>query len=181
MDKKESKNETPNNDDSSLLSESLNELSINNSTQSLDDGFDEIEDRDPEIEDYCLNFRKIYQNQFVAHLKSLTKNDVISVTSLPTKKYCKETFDQDLMDSTTLNFNFEEIECDENGNINRVIATSFDRVSKYDFCPFLCNDYGPYFKTNLLACCYNVGRKNSKEEMFFIDLPLNLYILLESE
>ena len=55
MDKKE----TNENNDSSILSDSLNELSINNDDSTLYDGFDEIEDRDPEIEDYCLNFQSV--------------------------------------------------------------------------------------------------------------------------
>lgn len=170
-----------------VLSSDLNELSIDNSNnnnipeESQDDGFDEIEDRDPEIEEYCKMFRKIYRNQFNDYLKSLAKNESISVTSLPTKKYCKETFDEDLMNSTTLNFYFEKLEFEENGSIKSVIAKSFDKKTKYDFTPYVCDNYGPYYKTTLWACCYDVGRKESKEEMFFIDLPSHLYTLLESE
>jgi hypothetical protein len=166
--------------DNEALVSNINELSINNENESADDGFDEIEDRDPEIEEYAKNFRNIYSNELVEYLKTLVRNDSLSVTSIPTKKYCKETFDEDLMNSTTLNFNFEGLECDPDGKIKSVIATSFDRSTKYDFSPFLCSDYGPYFRTTLYACYYNVGRKSSKEEMFFIDLPLHLYNLLEA-
>ena len=161
------------------LASNINELSINNENESADDGFDEIEDRDPEIEEYAKNFRQIYSNEFAEYLKTLVHNDSLSVTSIPTKKYNKETFDEDLMNSTTLSFNFEGLECDPDGKIKSLIATSFDRTTKYDFNPFLCTDYGPYYRTTLYACYYNVGRKSSKEEMFFIDLPLHLYTLLE--
>lgn len=185
MDKKVQKLNSVNETDEEIIVSNLNDLSIDNNHEEdadeIDDGFDEIEDRDPEIEEYCENFREIYKNQFTEHLKTLVINQSISVTSLPTKKYNKETFDEDLMNSTTLNFNFEGLECEEDGSIKTVIATSFDKVTKYDFNPYLCNDYGPYYKTTLYACYYNVGRKASKEELFFIDLPSHLYTLLESE
>ena len=166
--------------DEIALSSDLHDLSIENKQdESQDDGFDEIEDRDPEIEEYCKSFKQIYQNQLIDHLKSLSKNDSITITSLPTKKYNKDTFDEDLMNSTTLNFYFDKLELEENNSIKSVIATSFDRQTKYDFTPYLCNDYGPYYKITLFACYYNVGRKSSKDELFFIDLPSSLYTLLE--
>lgn len=141
---------------------------------------DKIEDRDPEIEDFAEKFRKVYEKQFREYLEKLKKNDSIYATSLPTKKYNKETFDEDSMNSINLLFYFDSLDMDENGNINAVVTTTFDRSESCHFQPYLCKEYGPYYKTTLFTCLYNTGRKNNPEALnFFLDLPIDLYNLIE--
>lgn len=140
-----------------------------------------ITERDYEMEEYALKFKYVYENHFMNYLKSLKKNDSLSVTSMPTNKYCKESFEDDMMNSITLNFHFDSIEHDDNGKISAVIANSHDRLHTHYFEPFICNSYGPYFSTTLLTSMYNVGRKNSAEQMFFLDLPIYLYNKLEAD
>ena len=133
-------------------------------------------ERDPEIEEFSEKFRQIYENQFRSYLKTLARNETIYATSMPAKKYCKETYDDDAMNSTTLLFYFDGLELDEHGNINAVKATTFDKTETCHFHPYLCRQYGPYYKTMLLCCLYNVGRKSdSMAENFFLDLPVDLY------
>ena len=135
-----------------------------------------IEERDPEIEEFSEKFRNVYENQFKNFLKSMSKSETIYATSLPTKKYCKDTFDDDSMNSTTLLFYFDGLELDENGNINAVMAHTFDKTETCYFSPYFCKKYGPYYRTTLFCCLYNVGRKeDSMPENFFLDLPVDLY------
>ncbi len=143
--------------------------------------FESIADRDLEMEEYAKQFKSIYENQFKSYLRRLKKNDILSVTSLPTNEYCKETFESDLMNSTTLSFQFDSLELDDNGQISSVIMTSYDRLHTYYFDPVVCGKYGPFFTTTLYTCMYNVGKKNSVEQPFFLDLPLELYNLLEED
>jgi hypothetical protein len=144
--------------------------------QITDFNFDENFERDPEIEEFNKKFKNIYENKFRTFLKSLSKNETIYATTLPTKKYCKETFDEDSMNSTTLVFYFDKLDLDENGNINAVVVKTFDKTETCHFHPFLCNHYGPYYKTTLLCTLYNVGRgKESSAQSFFLDLPVGLY------
>ena len=96
---------------------------------------DKIEDRDPEIEEFAEKFRKVYEKQFREYLEKLKKNDSIYATSLPTKKYNKETFDEDSMNSINLLFYFDSLDMDENGNINAVVTTTFDRSEKGEGMP----------------------------------------------
>lgn len=144
--------------------------------------FEMFANRDPELEEYAIEFKSLYENQFKnVYVKELKKNAPISVTSMPTKEYCKETFENDLMNATTLTFYFDSLELDESGRISAVVTSSYDRAHTYFFEPFLCESYGPYFNTTLFTCMYDVGRKNSVEQMFFLDLPVELYSLLEIE
>ncbi|RNA37025.1 hypothetical protein BpHYR1_033610 [Brachionus plicatilis] len=137
-------------------------------------------ERDAEVEDFAKNFKKIYENDFIDYLKKLEPNTLLNATSLPIKKYNKDTYEEDTADSTTLVFYFEKLELDEKGNINILVATSFDKTEKCYFTPFLCNDYGPYYKANLLCSYYNIGRSKDKEALnFFLDLPIDLYNLIE--
>ncbi len=160
---------------------SINESDINPKTNQIL-SFENFTNRDPELEEYATSFKSIYENQFrEIYLKNLKKNDPIQVTSMPTKEYCKETFENDIMNATTLTFYFDSLELDDLGNLTAVIASSYDRKHTYFFESFICSTYGPFFSTNLLTCMYDVGRTNSKEQMFFLDLPVDLYNLLESE
>ena len=152
------------------------QLKINRNLDKVDE-----QDRDLEMEEYAAKFKSIYENQFREYLRKHEAQEPISVTSLPMKKYNKDTFDEDMMNSTTLTFYFEALECDEEGNINAVVASSFDRSQNYYFMPFLCENYGPFYMTTLYASLYNVGRKDSQENMFFLDLPVALYNLLDSD
>ncbi len=161
---------------------SINEADIAPKCSTMPLSFDAFPNRDLELEEYAKSFKSIYENQFrEIYLKNLKKNDPIQVTSMPTKEYCKETFENDSMNATTLTFYFDSIELDDAGSLTAVIASSFDRRYTYFFEPFLCESYGPLFATNLLTCLYDVGRVNSREQMFFLDLPVELYNLLESE
>ena len=140
------------------------------------------EQKDPEMEEFAKNFKKIYETEFHQHLKGLEKNDLLMATSLPTKPYCKDTYEMDAMNATTLNFYFESLECDEEGNINSIVTSTFDRSQKCHFHPHLYKRYGPYQNTTLFTTLYNVGRKGAAEgqaEEFFIDLPVELYNLID--
>ncbi len=79
--------------------ESFNQSDL--ATPVKDLNFESIPNRDLEMEEYAKCFRSIYENQFNEYLKTLKKNDPISVTSLPTKEYCKETYEIDSMNATT--------------------------------------------------------------------------------
>lgn len=159
--------------------ESLNQSDLETSIKELN--FETLPNRDLEMEDYAKSFRSVYENQFKEHLRTLQKNDPISVTSLPTKVYCKETYEVDSMNTTTLTFNFDSLELDNSGKVIAVVASSFDRVHTYFFDSFLCDTYGPFYGTTLYTTMYNVGRSNSQEQMFFLDLPLSLYNLIEMD
>ena len=142
----------------------------------------QIDERDPEVEEFAAKFKAIYENQFVTYLKNLNKSEPLNATSLPTKKYDKNTYEQDSMNSTTLTFYFSHVENDENGNIVAIVATSFDKSENCHFTPQLCKDYGPYFNTTMFCTFYNVGRKKAEEseaEDFFLDLPIDLYNLID--
>ena len=158
--------------------ESLNQSDIA-PVKELD--IESILNRDLEMEEYAKCFRSVYENQFRQYLKTLQKNDLISVTSMPTKAYCKETYEIDSMNTTTLSFNFDSLELDDSSNVVAVVASSFDRVHTYFFDSFLCDTYGPFFGTKLYISMYNVGRSSSQEQMFFLDLPLSLYNLIEMD
>ena len=162
----------------SLTCDRFEQLELNQSCNL--EGVDE-QDRDLEMEEYAAKFKSIYETQFREYLRKHKVHEPLSVTSLPMNKYNKDTIDQDLMNSTTLTFYFEALECDEEGNINAVVASSFDRTQNYYFMPFLCENYGPFYMTTLYASLYNVGRKDSQESMFFLDLPVALYNLLDSD
>ncbi|CAF0991320.1 unnamed protein product [Brachionus calyciflorus] len=158
----------------------LNESINLDSSQVLDESCIPEKERDHEVEDFAKQFKKIYENDFRIYLKNLKPNEPLNATSLPQKKYNKETYDEDSGESVTLVFYFEKLDLDENGNINLVETSSFDKTEKCFFSPFLCKDYGPYFKTNLLCSFYNVGRsKNQEAQNFFLDLPIDLYNLIE--
>lgn len=171
-------------DSFSVFNASMNESELEKSTDPSPPktlSFDIVTDRDFEMEEYAKNFKTIYENQFKDSLSKLNKNDLLSVTSLPTKPYCKETFENDLMNSITLSFFFDSLELDDNGKLSAVITCSHDRLHTYYFEPYLCDKYGPFYSTTLFTCMYNVGRTNSVEQMFFLDLPLDLYNLLETD
>lgn len=159
----------------------LNMSDMNSSCSEKTLSYDSIADRDLEMEEYAKQFKAIYENQFKDYLRQLKKNDSLSVTSLPTSEYCKETFEMDMMNSTTLSFQFDSLELDDNGHISSVIMTSYDRMHTYYFDPVVCDKYGPFFTTTLYTCMYNVGRSNSVDQQFFLDLPLELYDLLEQD
>lgn len=159
----------------------LNMSDMDNSSTEKALSFESIADRDLEMEEYAKQFKSIYENQFKDYLRQLKKNDALSVTSLPTGEYSKETFEMDMMNSTTLSFQFDSLELDDNGQISAVIMTSYDRMHTYYFDPFVCDKYGPFFTTTLYTCMYNVGRSNSVDQQFFLDLPLELYNLLEQD
>lgn len=174
------------------LDESMQELEIEENGEILDESSKEksyelnedsvIDEnqRDLDVEDFAQQFKKIYENNFVCYLKKLKPGTALNATSLPTKKYNKDTYEDDSGDSTTLVFYFENLELDEKGNINIIKASSFDKTEKCFFTPFLCKDYGPYFKSNLFCSYYNIGRSKDKEAMnFFLDLPIDLYNLIE--
>ena len=135
------------------------------------------EQKDPEMEEFAKNFKKVYETEFRQYLKGLKKNDLLMATSLPTKPYCKDTYETDAMNATTLNFYFESLECDEAGNINSVVTSTFDHSQKWHFHPHLYKRYGPYQHTTLFTALYSVGRKAAETvtEEFFIDLPVELY------
>jgi len=140
-------------------------------------------DRDPEVENFAQSFKLVYENQFRDYLKQMIKKQSISATSLPTVKYCKENYEAYSMNSTTLLFYFDHLEQDECGNINSVVATTFDQSESCHFIPEICNQYGPYVNTTLFTCLYNVGRtsSNNNPDKFFLDLPIELYNLIEDE
>lgn len=153
---------------------------MSQSNDLIDESNIPMQERDLEMEDFAKQFKSVYENQFRDYLKNLNKNEPLSATSLPTKKYNKDTYEVDSMNSTTLVFYFDGLELDENGNINGVLATAFDKTEECHFTPYLCKEYGPYFKTNLLCCLYNVGRgKDSEAANFFLDLPIDLYNLID--
>lgn len=88
----------------------------------------------------------------------------------------------DSMNSTSLIFYFDHLESDESGNINAIVATSFDKSQSCHFQPFICKDYGPYYRTTLYTSYYNIGRgKNPEAEHFFLDLPIDLYNLIDMD
>ena len=139
-------------------------------------------DRDPEIEEFAKRFKAVYEHEFVEYLQSekVHKNDTICATSLPTGKYCKETFEQESMNSLTLNFHFDKVDVDENGNIQAIVAETFDRSETCHFQPTLCKNYGPYHKTLLFTCVCTISRKSIQGPVvLFLDLPLELYNLIE--
>lgn len=175
------------------LNESLVELELG---ENVDEFVDEIDreknneivedlemaenERDPELEDFARQFKNIYEHNFIDYLKKLQPNSPLNATSLPTKKYNKDTYEDDSNESTTLVFYLDNLELDEKGNINIVVATSFDKTEKCYFTPFVCQDYGPYYRSNLLCSYYNIGRSKDKEGInFFLDLPIDLYNLIE--
>lgn len=132
------------------------------------------DERDADMEDFARQFKKIYETKFVDYLKTLKRSEPLNATSL-SEKNCD---DED--NSTTLVFYFEKIDTDENGNVNAVVAKSFDKTEICHFQPYLCNKYGPYWKTNLYCCLYNTGRTASQAaQNFFLDLPIDLYNLIE--
>lgn len=137
------------------------------------------EDRDEEMEDFARQFKSIYETKFVEHLKGLKRQEPLNATSLPEKKYNKHTYEEDSANSTTILFYFEKLETDEKGNVNAVVAKSFDKTEVCHFQPHLINDYGPYYNTNLFCCLYNTGRSSDKAREFFLDLPIDLYNLIE--
>lgn len=140
------------------------------------------EDRDEEVEDFAKQFKTIYETKFLEYLRGLKKNDPLNATSLPVKKYNKLTYEVDSMNSTTLVFYFEKLELDEKTGdaVNAVVARSFDKSELCHFQPFVCQEYGPYFNTNLYTCMYNIGRsKEMGAQIFFLDLPIDLYNLIE--
>jgi hypothetical protein len=142
----------------------------------------EEKDRDPEIEEFAQKFKEIYDKDFKNYLKKLDRNEIIYATTLPNKKYCKETYEVDSLNSTTLMFYFERLDLDENQNINTVIVRTFDHSELCHFIPTLFNEYGLYYKTFLFTCLYNIGRKtHSLAENFFLDLPIHLYNKIESD
>ena len=144
--------------------------------------FDNDFEQDIELEEFSQKFKNVYENKFRSFLKTLSKNETLYATTLSTKKYCKETYDEDSMNSTTLVFYFEKLDVDENGNINAVIVKTFDKTETCHFHPFLCNHYGPYYKTTLFCTLYNVGRTtDSLAQSFFLDLPVDLYNEIEAE
>lgn len=177
------------------LNESMKELELEENLVEIDDNeegkcekCDEMiedleiaeDERDLEVEDFARQFKNIYENNFINFLKNLQPNTALNATSLPTKKYNKNTYEDDSNESTTLVFYLDNLELDEKGNINIVVATSFDRTEKCYFTPFLCKDYGPYYRTNLLCSYYNIGRSKDKEAInFFLDLTIDLYNLIE--
>lgn len=175
--------------------ESLKNVKLDDQEQEVEEGVEEkaivedgdslvidVDERDEEIEEFAKKFRQIYEREFREHLRSLKKGDMINATSLPTKKYNKDTFDDDSAESTTLVFYFESLDADENNNINCVSAKSFDKSELCHFQPHLCKDYGPYFRTTLYCCMYNQGRKKSSTaEYFFLDLPVKLYNLIDDD
>jgi hypothetical protein len=139
-------------------------------------------DRDIELEEFAQKFKEIYDNDYRNYLKNLDKNEILYATALPTKKYCKETYDQDSMNSTTLMFYFERLDLDENENINTVVVRTFDRSELCYFTPTVYNEYGLYYKTMLFTCFYNTGRiNNSSSQNFFLDLPVYLYNKIDSD
>ena len=168
------------------LNDEFSNLKLDNSI-SLEDqdpvqDLENIAERDMEMEDYNKKLKNIYENDFLAYLKTLNKGDSLCATSLPTKPYCKDTFEDDMMNSTSLVFYFDSIDIDQNGNINAVVAYSFDKSIRYYFTPFLCDSYGPFYKITLLTCMYNVGRSNNEiTQHFFLDLPVHLYNILDSD
>jgi len=138
----------------------LNESEVEETTET--DAIDEIierdtceneqvteEDRDEDVEDFSKRFKHVYESQFREYLKQLKKGENLNATSFPTKKYNKLTYEEDSANSTTLVFFFEALDCDENGNINAVIAKSFDKAEICYFVPHLCKQYGPYYQTKL--------------------------------
>lgn len=138
------------------------------------------EDRDEEMEDFARQFKTIYETKFVEYLKSLKQNDTLNGTSLPDKKYNKDTYEDDSANSTTIVFYFDKLETDESGNINAVVTKSFDKSDVCHFQPHLFKNYGPYFNTQLFCCFYNTGRtKDTTSHEFFLDLPIELYNLIE--
>lgn len=138
------------------------------------------EDRDEEMEDFARQFKSIYEKKFVEHLKSLKQGEPLNATSLPEKKYNKDTYEEDSANSTTILFYFEKLDVDEKGNVNAVLTKSFDKTEICHFQPFLCKEYGPYYDTNLYCCMYNTGRAGSDKALnFFLDLPIDLYNLIE--
>ena len=143
-----------------------------------------ITDRDEEMEEYASRFKQIYENEFKNYLKSeIKKNDQLTATSLPTTPYNKDTYEMDSMNSTNIVFYFDSLELDEQtGAINSIVTHTFDKSQKCHFHPHAYKKYGPYFNTTLFTCLYNVGRKSdSVAQEFFLDLPLNLYYLLEQD
>lgn len=138
------------------------------------------EDRDEEMEDFARQFKSIYESKFADYLRSLKPSEPLNATSMPETQYNKDTYEQDSANSTTILFYFEKLETDEKGNINAVVTKSFDKTEICHFQPLLCKDYGPYFKTNLYCCLYNTGRSGSDTaKNYFLDLPINLYNLIE--
>ena len=141
----------------------------------------EENDRDPELEEFSQKFKNVYDNDFKNYLKKLKRNEIIYATSLPTKKYCKDTYDNDSLNSTTLMFYFERLDLDENENINAVVVRTFDNSELCHFTPNLINEYGIYYKAMLFTCIYNIGRTNSSSQNFFLDLPIYLYNKIDSD
>jgi len=146
------------------------------------DNINEIpqEDRDQEMEEFAAKFKHIYETKFRDYLRELKDQSIsLSATGLPASKYNKETFEEDSNNSTTLMFHFDKIEMDKDLNINVVHMLSADRTEKCQFTPFKCKNYGPYYDTTLFTSLYLVGRLKMTTEHFFLDLPVDLYNLIE--
>ena len=151
-----------------------------------------LKQQDPELDDFNSKFKVVYEDQFLKWLKTLNKNDQINATSLPTKIYDKDTYEDD---STTLVFYFDSIEYDDSCqdvdklHVNAVNAFSFDKSICIKFTPILVEHYGPYFGTHIFASAYSTGRQSNNTQMkednnnyeevqteyFFLDLPIHLY------
>lgn len=175
-DEVDANNNSNNEEEGVELSDSINEPA-KNSAATLPVN---KEERDEEMEDFARQFKSIYESKFIEYLKNLKRLEPLNATSLPETKYNKETYDQDTANSTTILFYFDKLETDEKGNVNAIVTKSFDKTEVCHFQPYLCNDYGPYFNTNLYCCLYNTGRAGSeKAQNFFLELPIDLYNLIE--
>jgi hypothetical protein len=167
-------------------------VNLNIKEYSIDE-FEEDE-RDADLEDFADKFKEIYEKNFIQlYLKSLSKDSPLNASTLPTKKYNKLTYEEEQdNESTTILFYFDSLECDETtGSINFVIVNTFDKTQKCYFYPHLCQNYGPYYKTQLYCTHYITGRtkkrnnkknldeQNDDSELFFLDLPIELYNLID--
>ena len=84
-----------------------------------------------------------------------------------------------IVDFFNILFYFEKLELDDKGNVNAVVTKSFDKTEMCHFQPHLFKTYGPYFNTNLFCAMYNSGRTSEQTKEFFLDLPIDLYNLIE--
>lgn len=136
-------------------------------------------EHDPEVVEIAEKFKKVYENLFLNHLKSLSEGAKLYASLIP--KNPIEELESETIDSTIV-FHLKKLEYskDNDKEVEFVVVKSFDDSEEYKFYREVCTQYGPYQNTHLWVTMYCPGRDtDTGSSEYFLDLPSSLYRLLD--
>ncbi len=143
-------------------------------------------EHDPEVVEFSVKFKKVYEHLFENYLRNLKPGSATYASLVP--KNPKE--DDQWNDTnnnnsqTSILFYFDSLQLSEENSkvIDFINVRTFDHSEIYKFHRKICTSHGPYQNALLWCSNYNTGRNtDTGDNEYFLDLPANLYRLLDTD